>query len=55
MPFGLHKDKPMQDVPVKYLHWLWQNGMKYEKSSVANYIRTNLDVLKTENYDLIWS
>lgn len=55
MPFGKFKGKPMQDVPVSYLHYLWQNGMKQESSEVANYIRDNLNALKMENRDLIWS
>lgn len=55
MPFGKHKGISMQDVPVTYLHWLWHNGAKNEQTSVAIYIRTNLDALKTENKDLIWS
>lgn len=54
MPFGKHKDKPMQDVPVYYLHWLWNNGMKTEQSPVANYIRKNIEALKKEKEDLIW-
>lgn len=55
MPFGKYKDIPMQDVPASYLHYLWHNGMKYEHTLVANYIRKSLDVLRTENEDLIWS
>lgn len=55
MPFGKFKGKLMQDVPVDYLHYLWHKGMKNEDTSVANYIRDNLDVLKSENKDLIWS
>lgn len=55
MPFGEHKDIRMQDVPVKYLHYLWNNGMSGDKkSSVAAYIRDNLDALKMEDPDLIW-
>lgn len=53
MPFGKHKGEPMQDVPVEYLHWFWHNGEK--NSSVGEYIKTNLDTLKMENKDLIWS
>jgi uncharacterized protein (DUF3820 family) len=54
MPFGKHKGVPMQDVPETYLHYLWHNGMKGENTSVADYIRRNMDVLKQENDDLIW-
>lgn len=54
MPFGKHKNKPMQDVPASYLHYLWSNGLSDEKSPVANYIRQNLDALKQEHKDGIW-
>lgn len=55
MPFGKHKGKLMQDVSVEYLHWIWHEGAKNQQTSIAGYIRENLDVLKTENKDLIWS
>jgi len=46
----------MQDVPASYFHYLWQNGLKHEKhSDVANYIRHNLEALKKEHPDGIWS
>ena len=55
MPFWKHKGIPMQDVPAGYLHWLWVNGLKDDKqSAVADYIRKNLDALKTEHKDGIW-
>lgn len=54
MPFGEHKGKPMQDVPVSYLHYLWNRGLKTENKPVANYIRKSLPALKQENKDLIW-
>lgn len=54
MPFGKHRGKQMQDVPVNYLHWLWNNGMRNEQSDVANYIRNNIAALKLEDKDLIW-
>lgn len=54
MPFGKHKGKPMQDVPVNYLHYLWESGLSKEDKPVANYIRRSLSSLKEENPDLIW-
>mgnify|MGYP001581133660 CR=1 FL=1 len=54
MPFGEHKGRPMQDIPVNYLHYLWQRGLKHEHKPVANYIRENINALKKENPDLIW-
>lgn len=57
MPFGLHKGIPMQDVPAKYLHYLWTNGMKSETktSNVADYISRNIQALKQEYKDGIWT
>ena len=56
MPFGLHKGKPMQDVPASYLHWLWVNGKREDKSSpVGDYIRRNLSALKQEYPDGVWT
>lgn len=56
MPFGMHKDKPLQDVPASYLHYLWANGLKSNKQSpVADYIRRNINALKQELPDAIWS
>lgn len=56
MPFGKHKGIKMQDVPASYLHYLWCNGMKSDhQSNVANYIRENIEALKLEDEDKIWS
>jgi len=44
MPFGKHKGVPMQDVPASYLHYLWQNGVKNEKSAMHDYIQKNINV-----------
>ena len=56
MPFGKHKGEAMQDVPARYLHYLWTNGMSYEWeiSSVGQYIHDNLEPLKQEHPDGIW-
>lgn len=55
MPFGKHKGVPMQDVPARYLHWLWTNGLdKDHRSEVGKYIHKNLDALKQEHPDGIW-
>lgn len=56
MPFGKHKGRPMSDVPARYLHWLWQAGKRFDKECpVAEYIRSNLNGLKLEYKDGIWS
>ncbi len=55
MPFGKHKGTPLEDVPASYFHYLWTNGMEHDKTSpVAQYIRDNLSVLKSEYPDGIW-
>lgn len=54
MPFGKHKGEAMEDVPASYFRWLWNNGNKYEKTPVADYIRENLSVLQSEDSDGIW-
>ena len=56
MPFGKFKGQPMQDVPASYLHWLWQDGKKSDKlCPVADYIRRNINALKLEYKDGLWS
>ena len=56
MPFGKYKGTPMQDVPASYLHWLWTNGKKDDKTcKVADYIRRNLNALKQEHRGGIWA
>ena len=52
MPFGQYADTPMQDVPARYLHWLYTEGTPSE--NVADYIRRNLDALKMEYPNGIW-
>lgn len=54
MPFGKYKGYEMQEVPVKYLHWLWHDSDD-RKGPVFDYIRKNIVALKQENEDLIWS
>ena len=46
----------MQDVPASYLHYLWTNGLKEDRRSpVADYIRRNLEALKAEHKDGLWT
>ncbi len=55
MPFGKHKGIPMQDVPASYLHYLWYNGVRYEKDKpLHKYIVNCMHSLRDENPDLIW-
>lgn len=53
MPWGKHKGKPMKDVPIDYLNWLWWQG-GYLSDPVFAYIQRNLPALRKENDDLIW-
>jgi uncharacterized protein (DUF3820 family) len=59
MPFGVHKDKKMQDVPSYYLLWLWEQGQQGSGSGITNkelkaYIEDNLDALKMEAKQKQW-
>lgn len=54
MPFGKHKGEKMEDVPARYLFWLWTNGAENENSQVPDYIRRNLEALKKEYPNGIW-
>lgn len=57
MPFGKYRGKPMQDVPVSYLHWLYhdsEDGKREATDAVRQYVRDNITALKVENGDLIW-
>jgi uncharacterized protein (DUF3820 family) len=56
MPFGIHKGKPMQDVPVQYLHWLYHNGLYGQNGmAIKHYVEQQINALKLENKDLIWT
>lgn len=46
MPFGVHKDKRMIDVPAEYLLWLLANNKC--SGEVKEYIEDNKDVLEKE-------
>ena len=46
MPFGKHEGERMEDVPAKYLVWLYNDGLK--EGPVRRYIEDNLKVLEQE-------
>lgn len=55
MPFGKYRGQPMEEVPARYLHFLWTKlEFSRQHSPVAEYIRSNLNVLKEEFEDGIW-
>ncbi len=47
MPFGVHKDKKMEDVPSDYLLYLYDED-KCGQGNVRRYIEENLDTLRLE-------
>lgn len=55
MPFGKYKGKVMSDVPASYLHWYWTHDPANRFTPVGLYIKDNLDALKMEHPDAIWS
>jgi uncharacterized protein (DUF3820 family) len=57
MTFCKFKGELMQDVPASYFHYLWANGLKSEvlTNPVAGYIYANIDALKKEYPDGIWT
>lgn len=56
MPFGKYKGEMMQDVPASYLQWLWINGLNKDiKNPVSKYIRDNINALKQEYSDGLWT
>jgi uncharacterized protein (DUF3820 family) len=46
MPYGIHKDKNMEDVPADYLLYLFDSG-KCSKA-VQDYVIENKEVLKKQ-------
>lgn len=46
MPYGIHKDKAMIEVPADYLIWIYENDKC--SASVKAYIVANMDVLKSQ-------
>jgi len=46
MPFGEHKDKPMEEVPASYLLWLYDQGIKH--NAVRRYVEKNMNFLQQE-------
>jgi len=61
LPFKAHYGTAMQDVPAKYLLWLWNDGLwekarspRYDtRGQVAHYIHDNMEALESECPDMI--
>lgn len=49
MPFGKHKGKPLEEVPAKYLLWLYeQDNFPTNYPELAKYIVLNMKGLEQE-------
>lgn len=55
MYFGKHKGECFGDIPVEYFHWIWTNKVYAGNIRMENYLKNNMDALKMENKDLIWT
>lgn len=56
MPFGKHQGEKLENVPAKYLLWLWDNGVHRERTRpLHRYILANFRTLETEASDYIVS
>lgn len=61
MPFKAHYGKAMDDVPARYLLWLWNNGLweiakepvTTTRHQVAQYIVENMSSLEMDDPDTI--
>ena len=56
MPTGAHQDKPMKNVPAKYLDWLiGQSWLRTSRNPdwirVREYIEANLDAIQADIQD----
>jgi uncharacterized protein (DUF3820 family) len=54
MPFGKHRGELLSEVPASYFHWLWGQRPISDKK-LENYIHNNINALKQEHPDGIWS
>lgn len=56
-PFGkAHLGRKMELVPVRYLHWVWENcDPSPDVDDVREYITENFSVIQAEDENLIWS
>lgn len=54
MPIGKHRGEKMEDVPARYLLWLWDQGVWREvDSDLHAYIKESFSALETEARDYI--
>ncbi len=54
MPFGKHKGEKLENVPARYLLWLWDDGLHAQpERDLHKYIKDSFSVLETEARDYI--
>lgn len=53
MPFGKYKGEKLENVPARYLLWLWDSGVYSEESPLHDYIENAFSVLESEATDYI--
>lgn len=57
MLFGKYRGEKMEDVPARYLLWLWDEGLYREtrpdRQALRGYISSNFSALETEAKDYI--
>jgi hypothetical protein len=42
MPFGMHKGKPLADIPRDYLDWLLENGKNNIRNKIKKFYETTI-------------
>ncbi len=53
MPFGKHKGEKMENVPARYLLWLWEDGHWSKPAPLHDYIAESFSALSQESRDFI--
>lgn len=50
MPFGIHKDKRLKDIPDDYLLWLYGEIDPNKYPELAAYLKDNIEAIKSNIY-----
>lgn len=46
LSFGIHQGKDIEDVPDRYLLWMWENWKGARVGKLWDYLRENIDAIK---------